>query len=131
MMHQFWNKSFFSIIGQKVSFHWAPLYIILSYENSSTYEHFWFFQVIKLWQLVTLQLFEAQVHVLHFWKPPIYICLEPDCQGDCSVLKVCQFMLKSWGLLNKLPYASDLLCTPLYYKLYVVHPVQFITTFLD
>ena len=90
------------------------LYIKLSYENSVTYEHFWFFQVLKLWQPVTLLPLEAQGYVLHFWKPTIYICLEPECQGDCRVLKVCQVMLKSWGLLNKLLYASDLLCTPLY-----------------
>ena len=77
--------------------------------------HLWtlFFQALKLWQPVTLQPLEAQGHVLHFWKSPIYICLNPDCQGDCSVLNVFQVMLKSWGLLNKLLYASDLLCTTL------------------
>ena len=103
LLTQFWtNKIFF-------------LHIILSYENSTNYEHFWFFQVVQLWQSVTLQPLEAQGHVLHFWIPPIYICLEPDCQGDCSVIKVCQVMLKSWGLLNKLLYASDLNWAPLYF----------------
>ena len=68
----------------------------------------------KVWQPVTLQPLEAQGHVLHFWKPPINICLEPDCQGGCSVLKVCQVMLKSWGLLNKLLHTSDLKWAPLY-----------------
>ena len=79
--------------------------------------HLWtllFFEILKLWQPVTLLPLEAQGHILHFWKPPIYICLEPDCQGDCSVLKVCQVMLKSLGLLSKLLYVSDFLCTPLH-----------------
>ena len=32
-----------------------------------------------------------------FWKPPIKICLEPDCQVGSSVLKVRQTLLKDWG----------------------------------
>ena len=88
-------------------------HIVIAYENTATYEHFWFFQVLKLWQPVTLQPLEAQGHVLPFWKPPIKICLEPACQVGSSILKVRQAMLKSWGLLNKQLYASDLLCTPL------------------
>ena len=84
--------------------------------------HLWtllIFSSTKIWQPVTLQPLEAQGHVLHFWKPPINICLEPDCQGGCSVLKVCQVTLKSWGLLNKLLYASDLKWAPMYHKFVV------------
>ena len=53
------------------------LYLILSYENSATYEHFWFFQVLKLWQSVTLLLLKAHGQVVPFWKPPISHCLKP------------------------------------------------------
>ena len=53
------------------------LCIIFSYENSATYEHFWFFQVLKLWQPVALQPLEAHGQVVPFWKPPISHCLEP------------------------------------------------------
>ena len=119
---QSWKKKLNFFHLSKITFFF--LYIILSYENSATYEHFWFFQVLKLWQPVTLQPLEAQGHVLHIWKPPINICLEPDCQGGCSVLKVCLVMLKSWGLLNKLLYASDLLCTPLYIHLWKVPSIS-------
>ena len=51
----------------------------------------------KVWQLVTLVSFEVQEHILPFWKPPIKICLEPDCQVGSSVLKVRQTLLKDWG----------------------------------
>ena len=64
--------------------------------------------------LPTLSGYRAQGHVLHFRKPPINICLKPVCQGGCSVLRVCQVMLRSWGLPNKLLYASDLLWAQLY-----------------
>ena len=37
----------------KITFFFS--YMVLSYENSATYEHFWFFQVLKFWQPVTLQ----------------------------------------------------------------------------
>ena len=61
------------------------LYIILLYENSATYEHFWFFQVLKLWLPVTLQPLEVQGHIVPFWKPPINVSLDPGCQGCCTL----------------------------------------------
>ena len=57
------------------------LFVIFSYENSATYEHFWFFEVLKLWQPVTLQPLEANGRVVPFWKPLISHCLEPDDHG--------------------------------------------------
>ena len=74
----------------------------------------------KVWQPVTLVSLEIRGHILPFWKPPIKIYLEPDCQGGRSILKVRQAMLKSLGLLNKLLYASDLLWAPLYMT-YILH----------
>ena len=74
----------------------------------------------KVWQPATLMSLEIQEHVLPLWKPPIKICLEPACQVDSSILKVRQVMLNSWGLLDKLLYASDLLCTQLYKNFLII-----------
>ena len=40
------------------------LCIIFSYENSTTYEHFWLFEILKLWQPVTLKPLGAGVNIL-------------------------------------------------------------------
>ena len=58
------------------------LCIIFSYENSATYEHFWFFEILKVWQPVTLQPLEVHGLTVPFWKPPISHCVEPGGHGD-------------------------------------------------
>ena len=68
-------------------FSFSFLYIILSYENSATYEQFWFFQVLKLWQPVTLQPVEAHWQVVPFWKLPISHCLEPGGHGGSRTFR--------------------------------------------
>ena len=47
------------------------LCIIFSFENSTTYEHFWF------WHPVTFQPLDSHGQIIPFWKPPISHCLEP------------------------------------------------------
>ena len=44
-----------------------------------------FWKMKKVWQSTTLVSLEIQGHVLPFWKPPIKICLEPDCQKKKAV----------------------------------------------
>ena len=63
------------------------LCIIFSYENSTTYEHFWSFEILKVWQPVTLQPLEAYGQVVTLWKPPISHCLEPGIHGVGRTLK--------------------------------------------
>ena len=78
----------------------------------------------KVWQPAILVSLEIQGHVLPFWKSPIKICFNPDCQVGSSILKVHQAMLKSWGLLNKVLYASDLKWAPLYIPLTKNEPLE-------
>ena len=50
----------------------------------------------KAWQPVTLVSLDVQEHDLPFWKPPIEICLKPDCQGvSTEVPSSPYFQLKS------------------------------------
>ena len=91
---------------------------IWEYDTQKEKCNFW--KMKKVWQPATLVSLKIQEHVLSFWKPPIKICLEPDCQVGSRILKVCQVMLKIWGLLNKLLYASDLKWAPLYIQFWSV-----------
>ena len=49
---------------------------------------------------------EVQGHVLPFWKPPINISLDLDCQGYSSSFSVKKAMLKNGVSFNKSLYAS-------------------------
>ena len=72
------------------------LCIILSYENSATYELFWFFQVLKIWQPVTLQHLEANRQVVPFWKLPISHVLEPGGHGGGRTFRAQNSHSKTW-----------------------------------
>ena len=63
------------------------------------------FSNFQLIHLVTLMPLKVQDRVLPFWKPPINISLDLDCQGYSSSFSVKKAMLKNGFLHDKSLYA--------------------------